>query len=342
MTSVMDRRLRAFAVACLWLPVLVSGAGAWAVGPDLGPRLPTHWPGLGEPDAVGDTRILIAQALGMAAVAAAVGTAVAVAARDRRTLRAGTGTAAGLAALVALTWVVSAWAAQDAGGPDAAVLGGLLGVMLAGLLWGLVPIALLGRAGAPAGTPADAAPAASEGAAPAETADRLAPTAPLPWSTTVGSLPLLAAGAAAGVAGLVLLAMEARTEPGAEGPGWWTPGLLLVGALAVVATSRARVEVDARGLRVRSAVFRFLLFRVSRSRIDTARATTIEPMRWGGWGFRYTGASVALVVRRGPGLVVETLRGPSAAVTMTEQDARAAAAALAPAPTERPGRTLGE
>jgi hypothetical protein len=331
MRSDPDRRRRAFAIVALWLPTLLSGLAALIAAPVLGARLPTHWPGLGPADAVGDTPILIAQALGLSAVAAVVGTVVALAARDRLVLWAGTATAAGLAALLGLTWVVSAWAAHDAGGPDDAVLGGRLGLMLAGLIWGLVPFALLRRGGVAAVAPGDAA-----------TPDPPAPAPPLPWSTTVGSLPLLLAGAAAGAASVALLVVEARTGQGAGGPGWWTPGILLVAALAVVGTSRARVEIDARGLRVRSAAFRFLLFRVSRKRIDTARVTTIEPMRWGGWGFRYTGASVALVARRGPGLVIETLHGPSAAVTMPEEEALAAAAALAPVASPPQETTPGE
>jgi hypothetical protein len=225
-------------------------------------------------------------------------------------------------------------------------LGWRLMVMLAGLLWGLVPAGLLRHAGRGAESPEGVErPGGTERPGPsAPPEDPNSPTPPrsLPWRTTVGSTPLLAAGVAACAAGVVLLAVGAGTGSGAGASGWTAPGILLLAGLAVVSTARARVEVDARGLRVRSAVFRFLLFRVSRSRIDTARVTTIEPMRWGGWGLRYTGVSVALVTRRGPGLVVDTVRGPSAAVTMPEEDARAAAAVLAPAPGLPEERRIGE
>jgi hypothetical protein len=54
-------------------------------------------------------------------------------------------------------------------------------------------------------------------------------------------------------------------------------------------------------------------------RIERAEATEIDPLRWGGWGYRWAGPGrSAVVVRRGPGLVLDLRGGARFAITVDE------------------------
>ncbi|WP_286344156.1 hypothetical protein [Frondihabitans sucicola] len=55
-------------------------------------------------------------------------------------------------------------------------------------------------------------------------------------------------------------------------------------------------------------------------------AGTIEPSRWGGWGFRISGSGIAYVARRGPGIVISRRSGRSIAITVDNPEQRAALA----------------
>ena len=54
---------------------------------------------------------------------------------------------------------------------------------------------------------------------------------------------------------------------------------------------------------------------VALTEIAAARVEDINPIDWGGWGYRVTPRGRAYVVRRGPGLVLERHDRPAIAVT---------------------------
>ena len=63
--------------------------------------------------------------------------------------------------------------------------------------------------------------------------------------------------------------------------------------------------------------------RIPREQITAAHADTIEPLAWGGWGYRITPRGRAAVVRRGPGLVLSRRDAVPFAVTVDDPQAGA-------------------
>ena len=99
---------------------------------------------------------------------------------------------------------------------------------------------------------------------------------------------------------------------------------MLLSALAVALLVRMRVSADRRGLRVTSAVFGVPLKRVPLGRISSVAAIDVDPMEWGGWGYRLMPGKSAIVLRSGPGLAVTTTRGTRFAVTIEHPEVPAA------------------
>jgi hypothetical protein len=80
-----------------------------------------------------------------------------------------------------------------------------------------------------------------------------------------------------------------------------------------------RVTASERGLRIAFGPFGWPSKHMPLERIERAEATEIEPLRWGGWGYRWAGPRrSAVVVRRGPGLVLDLRGGGRFAVTVDE------------------------
>jgi hypothetical protein len=103
-------------------------------------------------------------------------------------------------------------------------------------------------------------------------------------------------------------------------------GLLVGGAVIVVlvALSRYRVTADWRGLQVVSSLLRIPLKRIRLEDISTVESAQLLPGQWGGWGYRITPGRSALILRKGPGLIVTmtntklaTLRDQSLPATAT-------------------------
>lgn len=83
--------------------------------------------------------------------------------------------------------------------------------------------------------------------------------------------------------------------------------------------STVRVTASARGLRIAFGPFGVPSRRMPLERIERAEATEIEPLRWGGWGYRWAGPGrSSVIVRRGPGLVLDLRGGGRFAVTVDE------------------------
>jgi hypothetical protein len=84
--------------------------------------------------------------------------------------------------------------------------------------------------------------------------------------------------------------------------------------------ARIRVTVDRRGLRARSATCGIPLVALRLADMVAAEAISLDPLRWGGWGYRIAPAGRALVLRAGPAIVVKMENGRDVAVTTPDAE----------------------
>ncbi len=132
------------------------------------------------------------------------------------------------------------------------------------------------------------------------------------YVTTLRSRGFAALGLGLAVLGVVLLVFSA-TPPGVAA---------LVVAIAVFVLSRVSLRVDASGVRIGFAPG--VRIRVPLERIRQASAEDIRPLAWGGWGYRVRSGRRALVLRGGPGLVLDLRDGGRFAVTVDDPETPAA------------------
>lgn len=281
--------------------VLVTFA-AWRH--ELPERLATHWSGSpnGSPDGFSSTSGSAGWIVGicllafvLAVVAALVGGAREA---NQRAARAVVAALASVGGVVAGSWIAVATANLAADDPAQAHLGARLLWVLA-LLWGVVPLALL------RGLPGPGQPARRPGEPlPLRPGQRVA------W-TQVLSSPLMTGVLAVTLGVLVVLAVVAS-------PWLWIGAVPLAVALATFA--QVRVSVDERGLRLVSGLLRLPIKRIPLDRIAAASSEQIDPMQWGGWGYRGLHGRSALVLRTGPGLVLDLRDGRRFAVTLDDPE----------------------
>lgn len=128
---------------------------------------------------------------------------------------------------------------------------------------------------------------------------------------------------AAGAAALVAVAMI-FVEPIVALP---------LGIVAIVGAllSEVTVRIDGAGMHTLWGPMGWPRTVVSLGDIESVRAELIEPVQWGGWGYRVSKRGVAVVIRRGPGMVVSRRRRSDYAVTVprAEEGARVLAALIA-------------
>ena len=104
----------------------------------------------------------------------------------------------------------------------------------------------------------------------------------------------------------------------------WVLGLsLLVGAAACACTYVVTVRIDDRGLHTLWGPLGWPRTTIPLSEIISASADQIEPAQWGGWGYRISPRGRAVIVRRGPGLVLHRTGRPTYAVTVDHADTAA-------------------
>lgn len=118
-------------------------------------------------------------------------------------------------------------------------------------------------------------------------------------------------------------------------------GLLLpgsLGLLACVTTSMLQVRCDGRGMVVRYGLLGWPVQRIALQQIAAAHAIDLDPLEWGGWGYRWAPNQngTAAVTRRGPAIVIERIDGRRFAVTV--DDALTGAGTLNDLRPTRPGR----
>lgn len=103
---------------------------------------------------------------------------------------------------------------------------------------------------------------------------------------------------------------------------------VLIGLYAF-AWSRIRIDIDAGGVRLSSAVLGGLrLARIPAARVIAVRSATLEPMTWGGHGLRPALGRTAYIGQGGPGLVIHRDDAFVWAVEVTEGDATLCARTL--------------
>lgn len=145
--------------------------------------------------------------------------------------------------------------------------------------------------------------------------------------------------------GLVLVAIGLGTVialSGSDRPvraGWVLVVAGVAVALAVGVTSRLEVRLTDDALVVRFGPLGWPRRSVALADVRDARAIVVEPLEWGGWGYRWmpwVNASAA-VVRRGPGIALTLRDGSRFAVTVDDAVAGAQATSAALPAAQRRG-----
>jgi hypothetical protein len=288
--------------------ILVVGA---ALRGRLGPTMASHWSAGSAPDGFAATWPTFWGLTAATVALAGVGAVLVALWRRVPQGRVWAGLAVMVAGEIAAAWIATAWATVAAADPAHAELGWKMGLLLVGVACGAAVYLLLPAAPAP--VPRDhPAPAVELG-----DGDRLA------WTGTTGSRFLLAVGvilAGVFVASLVVLVRS-------HGANLVVLTVVsFLAAFAVLSMSYARLTVDARGIRVASAVLGIPFVRVRLQNVAAVMAEDIDPLRWGGWGLRLSSAGLAVVTRRGPGVVVTRRSGGAIAVTVDRPEQAAAVA----------------
>jgi membrane protein YdbS with pleckstrin-like domain len=218
-----------------------------------------------------------------------------------------TGFAAGLASGV---WLLSAGSTIAAGGtlPDDVGAWPLLLMFLLG--YGLIPFLIAHRW-------------VDDAASHPRVVVAIAPTVTGAWMRTVTVPLFLWLGLALCAVGGVLLAVAIVGSGGAS--ELFSGVIMLVVTLPVLALARLRISVDWRGLKVTSWILGMSLKTIPLNRVESVQTARIEPLKWGGWGYRIRPGRSAIILRTGPGLVVTLTNGKQFALTL---DAPETAAAL--------------
>lgn len=97
---------------------------------------------------------------------------------------------------------------------------------------------------------------------------------------------------------------------------------VLAVTVAGAVLQRATLRVDANGVRV---VFGpGIRITIPLAEIRQAGVEQIQPMQWGGWGYRVTPGKRGLILRAGPGLVLDLTNGTRFAITLDTPEPPAA------------------
>jgi hypothetical protein len=270
------------AVLTVWLPVRT----------DLPGRLATHWGFGNRPNGFDDATAFLAVATAVVAVVAVVGAVV--------VLRAGGAVRPAAAVSGFLAWVLAGStiavvvANRGLADPHDARSGWPASVLAVG-----VAAALAGAIAALAPAPAQDAPAVPAPAYALRAGERVT------WVGTASQRWFLVAAGVFALPGAVVLARRPVLGVG-----------LLVLAAALAWSSSLTVRVDDAGVRAHFGPLPWPAVRVGLDRIEAAEVREIEPMRWGGWGYRFSRRGTALVVRRGPGLVLHRRGRSDLAITV--------------------------
>jgi len=297
---------KALAVISLWLPSAIVLLTWFAWRDRLPEELPTHWSGDGPADSSTAAGTFWIAVFTVTVLAAVVGSVVALARISGRwTRRAIAASLGATAAFAASMWIGSSAPALGVTDPLTVHLGPWILLALFSPAYGLVQLGVL-----PPGEDPRVADLRSERIAPRE----VGAGQTVAWSHNVTSKLFVTVTAL-----MTALTMAIGfTVSRAVGGVTLTVTLLvmILSTLLVAAFCGFRVTVDWRGLRVTSMLFGFPLKRIVPEQIARVDVAMIDPMQWGGWGYRVMPGSSAIVLRRGPGLVVTQTDSRQFAITL--------------------------
>jgi hypothetical protein len=300
MTASAPRTRFAAAVVGVFAPAAVIVATAALYGSRLPDSLPVHWSGITRPDGFASTSSVLQWTLGAAVLAAVIGTGAIAVLRRGTPVVGPLALAGGIGGVASAMWLTSVATTLPVDDPSDALLGWHVLWIPAGIAWAATfPMLAARRRNPSIGTPVR----------PDDPATRRTAWVSVLRPRWLATVPLVAAG------GVAVFAVT--TEP------------LLWPAVAVPLASLLlfidlRVIVDRRGLRLVTGPFGTPLKRIPLTDIAAARTEHINPLKWGGWGYRVIPGRSALVLRSGPGLVLDLRDGRRFAVTVDEPDTPAA------------------
>jgi hypothetical protein len=257
-----------------------------------------HWNLSGDPDGFSSPGVYVGWALVLAVVVAALGIAVVLAGRrysGGHVVAAVLGWGAWLSCVTTGDVLIASHGVADAH----AVHTGWARVLLM-LLISAVPAVLISRL-VPPGV------SRLHDIEVPEPAYRLAPGERAVWVGSASSRVMLWLALVLALAGGVVVVLV-----GVRGAG------LIVVALVLALVHRIDVRVDGGGVSARFGSLPLPAFRTPIDHIEAARAETIVPLQWGGWGYRVGRRGTALVVRGGPGLVIARTSGSDVAITVDD------------------------
>ena len=291
------------------VPVLVVIISWWAWRDRLPAELASHWSGLGPADDAMAVGALLALNLGMTGVPAVAGIVISfwpgISARARRGAFFFLGVFGGMGAV---TWLLSAGLTLQTGDPYEAVLGAWLIAIFVSAGYGVLPAAI--------------SPKPRADAVDLERRFEFAPSEIAAWSRTITGTMFAWVAVGLIVLGAVIygpFVIDGRFTEQLVGIA------VMVAAIVLVASFiRLRVSVDWRGLRVVSAIFGIPLKRIRLDAIAAIDAADLRPVEWGGWGYRIMPGRSAVILRKGPGLIVTTKNEKQFAITLDDPETPAA------------------
>ena len=300
---------RVLAGASLCVPMLVVIISWWVWRDSLPAELASHWSGSGPADDAMAVGTLLALNLGMTGVPAVAGVAISfwpgISARTRRGAYFFLGVFGGMGAA---TWLLSAGLTMLVGDPYEVVLGAWVIVSFVAAGYGILPFLI--------------APKPRLEATDVERRIEFAPSAIGAWSQTItGNLFLWVA------IGLIILGSVIygpAVVAGQAGDQIVGIAVMAVAIVLVASFVRLRVTADWRGLRVVSAIFRIPLKRIRLDTIAVVEAAELRPAEWGGWGYRIMPGRSAVILRKGPGLIVTTRSEKQFAISLDDPETPAA------------------
>ena len=300
---------RVLAGASLCVPMLVVIISWWVWRDSLPAELASHWSGSGPADDAMAVGTLLALNLGMTGVPAVAGVAISfwpgISARTRRGAYFFLGVFGGMGAA---TWLLSAGLTMLVGDPYEVVLGAWVIVSFVAAGYGIIPFLI--------------APKPRLEATDVERRIEFTPNAIGAWSQTITGNMFAWVTVALIVLGSVIYGpavVDGRVSDEILGIS-----VLAIAILLVASFIRLRVTADWRGLRVVSAIFRIPLKRIRLDAIDVVEAAELRPAEWGGWGYRIMPGRSAVILRKGPGLIVTTRSEKQFAISLDDPETPAA------------------
>jgi hypothetical protein len=88
--------------------------------------------------------------------------------------------------------------------------------------------------------------------------------------------------------------------------------------------ARLRISVDWRGLKIVTWILGIPLKTIRLTEIESVQTDALEPMQWGGWGYRFMPGRSAIILRTGPGVVVTLTSGKQFALSLNSPETPAA------------------